>query len=59
MDGALDAIYNDVGGGGGSSSSSSSSSGGGGYGTMKQLVRKAASDDVDARMPISAGTCHD
>ena len=54
MDGALDAIYNDVGGGG-----SSSSSGGGGYGTMKQLVRKAASDDVDARMPISAGTCHE
>ena len=58
MDGALDAIHNDVGGGGGGGSSSSSS-GGGGYGTMKQLVRKAASDDVDARMPISAGTCHD
>ena len=56
MDGALDAIHNDVGGGGGSSSSSS---GGGGFGTMKQLVRKAASDDVDARMPISAGTCHE
>ncbi len=35
-------------------SSSSSSS----CGTMKQLVRKAASDDVDARMPMRAGTCH-
>jgi hypothetical protein len=51
LHGAIDVINNDVGGGGGSSSSIICC-------TMKQLVRKAASDDVDARMPMRAGTCH-